>query len=90
MIYFYPESEEILKEAEQLASELGGQVETPRLSWKYSWIKVIFGWGFAKRGQLLLLQLRWSSDRSWDRALFRLETYRFVLSASTLKRTENL
>jgi PST family polysaccharide transporter len=73
MIYFYPESEEILKEAEQLARELGGQVETPRLSWKYSWIKVIFGWGFAKRSQQVLLRLRWSVTRLSDRALYSIE-----------------
>jgi PST family polysaccharide transporter len=90
LICFYPENLSIVEQSNQMAKQLGGQLSSPTLSWKYSWMKMLFGWNLAKRGQLLLLQLRWSSDRSWDRALFRLETYRFVSSASTLKRTENL
>jgi PST family polysaccharide transporter len=73
LIYFYPEKHDIVKQMEELASELGGQLGSPCLSWKYSWMKALFGWRLAKRGQELLLKLRWSSEKVWDKALFRLE-----------------
>src|SRR5579862_59938 len=46
--YFYPESPEIFDQCKQMAKELGGQLGRPGLSWKYSWIKSIFGWRRAK------------------------------------------
>jgi glycosyltransferase involved in cell wall biosynthesis len=80
LIYFYPERPDIVKEAEDLAHELGGQLGDPGLSWKYSWIKTLFGWRIAKSCQQLLLNIRWSFARSWDHALFRIEK---VMSRST-------
>jgi hypothetical protein len=59
LIHFYPEKCDIVKHAEQLANELGGHLDAPRLSWKYGWIKEIFGWDSAKRVQLLLPRIRW-------------------------------
>jgi glycosyltransferase involved in cell wall biosynthesis len=73
LIYFYPERPDIVKQAEQLASDLGGQLEVPRLSWKYSWIKAAFGWRPAKRVRLFLPGVRFSLARFWDRVLFRVE-----------------
>jgi glycosyltransferase involved in cell wall biosynthesis len=73
---FYPERGDIVNEAEQLAAELGGKLSRPFLSWKYSWIKALFGWWFAKRVQLEARSVRWSLQRSWDRALFNLENRR--------------
>jgi hypothetical protein len=70
--YFYPEKVEIVAEAQQIARELGGQLESPRLSWKYYWMKAIFGWRLAKIGQRFLLTLRWSVEKSWDKTLFRM------------------
>src|SRR5439155_1885423 len=46
---FYPERPDIVKKAHQLAATLGGQLEVPRLSWKYVWIQKLFGWGLAKQ-----------------------------------------
>src|SRR5208282_4157238 len=40
-LYFYPEMTDIVREAEELAKELGGKLEMPHLSWKYSWIRTI-------------------------------------------------
>ena len=37
LIFFYPERADIVKQMDQLASDLGAQLEVPRLSWKYSW-----------------------------------------------------
>jgi glycosyltransferase involved in cell wall biosynthesis len=70
-IHFYPEKLDIIKQAEQLARDLGGQLGTPGLSWKYSWIKTIFGWRLAKGAQQRLLRFRWSFSKSWDFGLLR-------------------
>jgi glycosyltransferase involved in cell wall biosynthesis len=69
MTAFYPERLDIFEEAEQLARELGGHLEAPILSWKYSWIRAIFGWPSAKRAQILLPRFRWSVQRFWDKTL---------------------
>jgi glycosyltransferase involved in cell wall biosynthesis len=71
---FYPERLDIVKEAEQLATTLGGRLEVPRLSWKYAWIEKAFGWPLAKRAQILSRRCRWSVIRSWDKALSRLDS----------------
>jgi glycosyltransferase involved in cell wall biosynthesis len=70
--YFYPDECDILKQVDQLAAELGGKLQPPRLSWKYYWMKTLFGWRFAKRGQLMFLRLRWSAQRFLDETAYRL------------------
>jgi peptidoglycan/xylan/chitin deacetylase (PgdA/CDA1 family) len=90
-IHFYPDRVDILKQANELAKNLGGQLGTPGLSWKYTWIKSIFGWRFAKRAQQKLLRFRWSFLRSWDLGLFRVakQTNRLALAAlQALKRPQ--
>jgi hypothetical protein len=47
-------------------------MEEPRLSWKYSWMKAIFGWRLAKYGQQVLLKFRWHLARWWDKAFSRI------------------
>jgi PST family polysaccharide transporter len=76
-IYFYPESVGIVRQMEQMATELGGHLEAPRLSWKYSWVLALFGWGPAKRLQLLAPRAKWTVKRNWDRLLYRIENQRF-------------
>jgi len=73
LIFFYPESLDIVEQAKRKAGELGGHLDLPSLSWKYSWIKAVFGWGLAKRAQVLLPRLRWSFVRFWDKAMSQLE-----------------
>jgi glycosyltransferase involved in cell wall biosynthesis len=70
---FYPQRMDLVEEAQQMARSLGGQLETPRFSWKYGWIQKLFGWDAAQRAQLMLPQMKWSVIRSWDRALSRLD-----------------
>jgi glycosyltransferase involved in cell wall biosynthesis len=72
-INFYPERLDLAEEARVAARSLGGELETPRLSWKYSWIKALFGWPIAKRARLWLPNLRWSVKRYWDKTLYRME-----------------
>jgi glycosyltransferase involved in cell wall biosynthesis len=78
LIHFYPESRDIVRQAEQMARDLRGQLHAPRLSWKYSWIEKLFGWGPAKRVQLLLPRVRWSLARWWDRILLRVKNQGFA------------
>ena len=73
LINFYPERADIVRQAEQLAADLGGQLRPPHLSWKYSWIKSAFGWHAAKNVSLEMRKIRWSLENSLDRVLCDLE-----------------
>jgi glycosyltransferase involved in cell wall biosynthesis/peptidoglycan/xylan/chitin deacetylase (PgdA/CDA1 family) len=73
LIHFYREDPEIVRQAEQMAEELGGRLNVPYLSWKYSWAKLLVGWSQAKRVALVARKIRWSSQKLWDEALFHLE-----------------
>ena len=73
MINFYPERVDIVQEAEKLAAELGGHLRPPHLSWKYSWIKSLFGWSAAKNTALEMRKIRWSFEESLDRLAFQVK-----------------
>ena len=73
-IYFYPERLRIVEAVQKLAEELGGQLEPPRLSWKYSWVQTLFGWAVTKRLQAIIPRVKWWFVKSWDKSLFRLRT----------------
>lgn len=78
LIYFYPERPAIVRQAQRIAGDLGGQLGSPNLSWKYSWMKTLFGWRCAKWGQQVLLKFRWSLTKWWDKLLFRLSSRRLA------------
>jgi glycosyltransferase involved in cell wall biosynthesis len=71
VVNFYPERLDLVEQTQQMAAELGGQVVEPRLSWKYSWIRALFGGVWAKRAQVKLRQIKWSLVRRLDKALYR-------------------
>ena len=73
LFFFYPQRPDIVSQAEKLAGELDGRLETPRLSWKYSWIRAAFGWDMAQRARFFLPSVKWSVLRSLDKALFLLQ-----------------
>jgi glycosyltransferase involved in cell wall biosynthesis len=73
LVFFYPERMDLVEQAQQMAKDLGGRLEMPQLSWKYSWIRALFGWPLAKRAQIILPRLKWSLIRRWDKTLFRIE-----------------
>jgi glycosyltransferase involved in cell wall biosynthesis len=77
---FYPERPDIVAELQELAAELQGHLEVPRLRWKYAWMKPIFGRKAAKRAQMVLPQLKASLLRSWDKAMYKLETRETIVS----------
>jgi hypothetical protein len=72
MILFYPESLDLVKQMQQRAVELGGELKVPRLPWKYIWIEPIFGQAVARRAQFFLPQVKWSLVRFWDKTLFQI------------------
>jgi glycosyltransferase involved in cell wall biosynthesis len=69
LIFFYPERPDLVRQAAEMAAQLGGRLQAPRLSRKYSWIAAIVGCSQAKRVQLHLSHIRWSSKRFWDKVL---------------------
>jgi O-antigen/teichoic acid export membrane protein/glycosyltransferase involved in cell wall biosynthesis len=71
LIYFYPESAEIVQEMEQVSAEFGEPLGVPGLSWKYLWIEKLFGWHFTKQAQRAARKCRWSLKRSYDALLMR-------------------
>ena len=70
---FYPERPDIVKHLEQLASSLGGQLEAPRLSWKYGWIEKVLGFAAAKHAQLSYNRGKSSILRLWDKMMYSLD-----------------
>jgi glycosyltransferase involved in cell wall biosynthesis/peptidoglycan/xylan/chitin deacetylase (PgdA/CDA1 family) len=75
LIYFYPEKLDIAQQIQDLAKELGGELGIPSLSWKYSWMKNLFGWRIAKSGQRMMLSLRWSAEKNLDYAVYQAEKH---------------
>jgi len=73
LISFYPERPDLVANAMGLATTLGGSLEEPRLSWKYSWIRTLFGWNAAKYAKIVLPGARARVLRSWDRMMFRMK-----------------
>jgi len=73
LVFFYPERMDLVEQAQQMAKDLSGKLEVPHLSWKYSWIRDLFGWPLARRAQVILPRLKWSLIRRWDNALFRIQ-----------------
>jgi glycosyltransferase involved in cell wall biosynthesis len=73
LLVFYPERRDILQEMEDMALRLGGRLEAPALSWKYTWIRALFGWGLAKQARRVLPGIRWTITRWWDRTMLRIE-----------------
>jgi glycosyltransferase involved in cell wall biosynthesis len=78
LFYFYPDRSDLVKQIEEIAASLGGKLNPPPLSWKYSWIAVLFGREQAKRAQVVLPRIKWSLIRRWDKTLFQLEGRKFA------------
>jgi hypothetical protein len=48
---FYPGRPDIVAALQDLAAQLQGHLEVPRLRWKYAWLKQVFGWKAAGTAQ---------------------------------------
>ena len=64
---------DLVRELQQLAATLGGRLEPPQLSWKYSWIQKVFGWKAAKRAGRYYNRCKSAAVRFWDKILFHVE-----------------
>jgi glycosyltransferase involved in cell wall biosynthesis len=71
LIHFYPERPDIVSELQQLAAQLQGGLETPRLRWKYAWIEPLLGFNTAKQTQMLVPRLKESLLTYWDKTKVR-------------------
>ena len=74
--HFYPERPDIVAELQNMAAQLQGELEEPRLRWKYAWMKPVVGWKAAKWAQTALPQLKASCIRHCDEVIFKLEAGR--------------
>lgn len=70
---FYPERPDLVADLQNLAQQLDGSMEEPRLRWKYAWMRPVFGWEVAKWAQMALPQFKASLIRRWDKTMYRLE-----------------
>ncbi|HEY6185203.1 MAG TPA: glycosyltransferase family 2 protein [Terriglobales bacterium] len=70
---FYPDRPDLVKQMEDMAASLGGTLQSPKLSWKYSWIGVLFGRHQARRAEVFLQGFRRSLAAWWDKTMFRME-----------------
>jgi hypothetical protein len=67
LVNFYPERTDIIEQTRQLAAELGGPLDVPRLPRKYASISAVFGPSVARRAQVFLPRIRWAAARFCDR-----------------------
>jgi hypothetical protein len=72
LMVFYPERMDIVDQARELAKELGGKLQDPKVRWKYAWIESLFGAETAKRAQIVLPSAKASMFNVWDKAMHRL------------------
>jgi len=86
MVYFYPDRPDIVEEMQKLAAEMGGHLDPPSMSWKYSWIKAVTGWSFAQKVSLALRRRKFLAVRSLDKMLYGMEKHK-PIGQSPLRRT---
>ena len=80
--HFYPERPDLVQELQTLAAELDSRLETPRLRWKYEWLRPLFGWKAAKWAQTALPLLKLACVREYDKTMYRIEEGRTVADDS--------
>jgi glycosyltransferase involved in cell wall biosynthesis len=71
--YFCPARPDIVRQAEELATKLGGALSRPELRWKYAWLEKFLGREAASRAQIFMPNLKAFVIMSWDKAMFHLE-----------------
>ena len=70
---FYPDLPDAVAELQELAEQLQGSLERPAMSWKYAWMKPVFGLKVAKQAQTVLPRFKESCIRRFDNAMYKLE-----------------
>ncbi len=74
LLYFYSARPDIVEQAQQKAKELGQRLDPPRISWKFSWLRVLVGWDIAIGAQHFMPHLKWWFVSFWDKILYRIES----------------
>jgi glycosyltransferase involved in cell wall biosynthesis len=69
---FYPDREDLVADAEQLADELGGKLYPPTLKWKYQPVRWLAGYKAARMAASILPRIRSQAAREWDHFMFRI------------------
>jgi len=82
-IAFYPEAPGMFVELQVVASQLGGQLEPPRLTWKVAWMEPFFGRRAAQRTLIAIQEKRASLIRTWDKAMYEWENRKALSGRST-------
>lgn len=70
---FYPGRLGILGELQPLTTELGGQLEALRFTWKLAWMELFFGRRATQRTLIAFQNKRASLIRTWDKAMYEWE-----------------
>lgn len=81
-ISFYPEALDMFAELQAMASQLGGQLEPPRLTWKIAWAEPFIGLRAAKQTLMAIQEQRASFVRTWDKAMYEWENRKAASSRS--------
>ena len=58
LIEFYPEKPDLVKQLQRMAADLGGHLITPKLSWKYSLMRALFGCSLPGARNCLCVRVR--------------------------------
>lgn len=72
--FFHPDMPDLVRQAEELARSLGGELKTPKPSWKFSAFSALFGGKRAKGAQVFLTKVKWCLMQNWDKMLFQFES----------------
>jgi glycosyltransferase involved in cell wall biosynthesis len=72
--FFHPDRPDLVKRAQVMAKNLGGDLKFPTPSWKVSLFSRVFGEKRAKGTQILLTRTRWFFMRFWDKMLFQVDS----------------
>ncbi len=73
---FYPKRPDLAAELREMAAQLHGHLEKPRLRRKYAWMEHAIGLKAAERLQAELPHFKASCIRTFDRAMYKLEALR--------------
>jgi glycosyltransferase involved in cell wall biosynthesis len=71
---FYPEHVALVNQLHQMAASLGGRLEIPQFSGKYSWIQKLFGWTAARTARRSYNRMKAAIARSYDAMLLGIES----------------
>jgi glycosyltransferase involved in cell wall biosynthesis len=67
--YFYPDRPDLLRQLQDLATELGGNLDLAKIRPKYRWVQGVFGLRFARRALRTRAAVETLLRRHWERLL---------------------